>query len=410
MEDRLAKLLLEENILAKIQNLRDRVSLLEKLGIRTTLLTSSSQNPDECRFCETLDVLPGHEINPVNPDNFQDILIHDTAGAGLILTGDFEAATPTWFLSFDGLTLEQSQLVNKGLICPNGSVYVCFLKGGITAVDSFIARAPNIGGTFEIVEDQASINAKMGTTGHDAFAFQIACNPLVPEQVVYVLAANTTAFKTYIGADDTPTAGATGTCAHDGSSLSFGAGGWLYTCKDGSPFPAGRYYLFSADMSTLDAQGDLSVASLSQHVRPGTSGLTVHFADTADAIGISEDNCATFTGGISPSVLQENLELLHDPMAISQDGLQIMTRSAATGHCKSDDQGENWTDIDSLPAGSFWYFMFLGGSGASSRWIAVGDAYVKYSADFGVTWEDKEGNLATIAPAATLNVIKGFAT
>ncbi|WP_164763940.1 hypothetical protein, partial [Mesorhizobium sp. M1A.T.Ca.IN.004.03.1.1] len=65
---------------------------------------------------------------------------------------------------------------------------------------SFLARADFVGGTFAIVEDYTSMVAKYGGSSNNVGLEDFACNPLVAEQVYYILTESGVNIKTYLGA------------------------------------------------------------------------------------------------------------------------------------------------------------------------------------------------------------------
>jgi hypothetical protein len=78
--------------------------------------------------------------------------------------------------------------------------------------------------------------------------------------------------------------------------------------------------------------------------------------------------------------------------------LSPLEAGAAKG--KSSDYSSSWTGMGSLPyIGNNWHFAWLGGEGGiKSVWGAAGGTSVRRCADFGITWENREGNLISDFP------------
>lgn len=79
-----------------------------------------------------------------------------------------------------------------------------------------------------------------------------------------------------------------------------------------------------------------------------------------------------------------------------------MTAALVGGKGKSSDYGATWATLGSLPVGSHWCFAYAG----PGRFIAA-NAVVRYSPDFGATWENKENSsLTSIVPFPNINMLK----
>ncbi|MCI0554713.1 MAG: hypothetical protein L0287_27515, partial [Anaerolineae bacterium] len=170
-------------------------------------------------------------------------ILHDQ-GVGHIYAS-LGGTNPQWVTMNAGLTAVQYQNANFRFVCPSGSVYVgrcSALQNSDRGTDHFnspfIARAPSIGGTFVIIEDEDSLWAKYPehpTLNHAIKG--IAYNPLLPEKVAYIMGQNTssldtTDFDIYIGAGASFAAGANITNiadSHGFLGLSYGMNKWLYT-------------------------------------------------------------------------------------------------------------------------------------------------------------------------------------
>jgi hypothetical protein len=93
-------------------------------------------------------------------------------------------------------------------------------------------------------------------------------------------------------------------------------------------------------------------------------------------------------------------------IACDPSGMYMMLSWDASGRRgRSSDGGTTIVGIPNLPVGGDYAYDFAGGVGVESRWVAA-KGIIRYSPDFGDTWENKEGNLSLVAPIPALDIIK----
>jgi hypothetical protein len=347
-------------------------------------------------------VIPGGIPEPTRDAPTKVLLLDENVG--LIYTENFDEASPSWFTVNAGLstpllgTTPPYQLIQRFFVCPNGAVYVYRMQSGTPSLDTdvyFLARAPSIGATFEMLVDITTVNVNG--------IYCAGYNPLVPETVMYLRKDSTsgTNIRAYIGSGSTFSAGlnglpTTGGGSGTGGGLSYGYGIWLYQQGSG-------YRQISQNGSSLVASA--SLASLSFELfNPETEPIfrastmaRVMTKASSDRLLISTDNLVTqsYMAGVSDLVGFDC-----DPT-----GMLLMSRyNSGTGRYKSSDAGATWISMGALPVGNY-YYKWAGRSGVSaSRWIAAG-AVVRFSDDFGTTWQNKEGNITSIAPVPSIKGI-----
>jgi hypothetical protein len=271
-------------------------------------------------------------------------------------------------------------------VCPNGAFYV----GRIRAVDDsnytisppFIARAPSIGATFVILYDEPAMRPSP-FAGKQWGLFAAGYNPLLAEKVAFVMGTVTDNKKFWIGSGSSfaPTIDVDPTSPFTGG-LSYGLNAWLYTRDNiwGTLTPDGTSSPDSGteSMTWLD-QGVPFVA----HIRASTTGRTFHKQSVVTGLVVGENNMTSVTAITDPDF--DGTGFACDP-----GGNYLMTRHGAGARGKSSDAGATWASLGSLPVGN-WFFQYAGGAGVTSRWIAAG-AVIRYSPDFGVTWQNKESS------------------
>jgi len=403
MDDRLARYLLENNIIIRQANLEDRVSLLEKL--ETTAFTSIDEviqpnsNTDDgscCVFYPVPAVFNGQALGVITSEG---LITHDPV-AGVLYALGF-TSPPLWIQMNDGLTTTQYQKVNKIMVCQlTGEIYVAYggLGGG---VDTFLAYSPGIGQAFIVLETFATISAKYGGSTDNLLVAAFNCNEATGE-VVYVLSQGGENCKTFIGQAGSFTAGVTFVSnTNSGSDISFGDGGWLFT--------ASGYVLMASDISSITRSGSITGATTgtSRHTRVGTTGETIHWRGSGNELILGHDNCLTFTTGLAGSM--DASYIYEDKVTCDSTGLLIMTRNSTPRPIRSFDGGFTFEVMTALlPGDGNWYFKYLSGVGTSSRWLAAGGPGLFYTDNCGDSWTNISGDLETFSATPVLDVIKTF--
>lgn len=333
------------------------------------------------------------------------LLVHDTGATskGLLysVTNPGDTARK-WLMVNAGLTSTQYENINRVVVCPNGAVYVGFI--GSNSADTFLARAPYVGGTFVILQDATSLLATFGGAIYEQQICAFACNPLLSEKVLYI--AGYVTAKAYYGAGASFVEGATIAGVEQGGSLSYGAGKWLFTYEGWSGGAIGKWGTLSADGATWTADADVWHYRWRFHVRVGTTGTTYHYYDeSGETLRVGTDNLTSENIVGTLVKAQDGNELI----ALDTTGSYLLASHDTTNKGKSSDGGASWADLSTLPyVGNIWRFAYSGGAGGASRWVA-GSSYLYYSEDFGTTWIDIQGNLPLISSLYQIDIIKVLA-
>lgn len=313
-------------------------------------------------------------------------LLHENT-IGLFYTTNIDTASPVWVEMNTGLTLSQYQNCNWGVRCPNGSLYVG--RRGFT--DPFLAWAPGLGEPWTIIEDAASLASQGGILS------SFNCNLTKAEEIVYITGDVNTYADVHIGSRNSFIAGLHYGVASYPSSVSFGNNEWLIMAEGGGS-TVFRQVLSADAQSLLRSSTEFSYLD-NEHLRAGTSGTTYHWQDGDLWVGSNNLD----------SKVKVNAGLLLDIKDIDETGVQLM--GSSTNRKKSGDSGVSFSDMTALPAAVTYDFSWIEGVGSSSRWAAAGSNNIYVSGDFGVTWENRTGNLtsfiATPQPSWILG-ISGF--
>lgn len=331
------------------------------------------------------------------------VIMHEVH-VGLIYTENFHEASPTWITINNGLTAAQYKGIHHIVKTPSGGIYIFRREidwtGGHGA--PFIAYASAPGATFTIIEDVASITAKHGGTLQ--FVSAVGVNQ-INGKVMYIIGSNTDYAHVYIGEGTVFSEGATITGIHTGTgarfgNVSFGDGSWVFTGNNSS-FNMG-WWRISEDGLTLEASASRT-PPYAHHIRVGTSGKLYHFG-RIDVLTYSTDNCASFTDIVDAQFKQG----VDQCIACDPTGNFLMlnwTASALKG--KSSDAGATMTALPSLPYGGQYNFEYCKDAGVQSKWIAA-KGVVRYSPDFGNTWQNKEGNIYSLVAVPNIDFVRYY--
>lgn len=71
---------------------------------------------------------------------------------------------------------------------------------------------------------------------------------------------------------------------------------------------------------------------------------------------------------------------------------------------RSSDGGYTWGLMGNLPFSSSWFFANVAGS--TSRFVAISTSMIRATTDFGQTWLNREGNIQSLIPIPSLDLIK----
>jgi len=342
--------------------------------------------------------LPG--LTPVTAEGAQAVILND-AGYGLLYSEDFNEAGPHWQTINSGLTPTQFQNINYFFVTPSGALYAAWVEavdsGNYPSKQFFLARAPSIGATFEIIFTEADIRPSPITGNWGLFA--VGYNPLLPDTVGIVMGVTNVDRRFWLGTGGSFVAGAiTDVTAFWIGSVTFGMNSWLFTRTN-------HWERISVNGASVVATGSPGIEPLSVfnpylgHVAASSTGRTFHKTGTGTELVVAEGNFASLV------VKTLAASLSGDGFAVDPSGTYMMGRYDTGARGRSSDVGTTWSTMGSLPFGNWWW-DYAGGAGVESRWVAAGGSSVRYSDDFGVTWINKEGHLSAVAPLPNIKGVK----
>jgi hypothetical protein len=354
-------------------------------------------------------IVPGTiEVTPEGPPR---VIMHDET-MGLLYTENFNetGADVQWITVNSGLTQAQYETINEIILTPSGGIYVAHLGRTGFGIDPFLAYAPAIGQTFTVIEDVSSIQAKFPSHTALSGVAAVGVNPLTG-QVAYALgggdAIGNSTGQFFVGSGTSFAAGVTLPLNISSfGSLSFGNNAWRLTGTINNTNP--RFLAISADGSTILQNvamgGQSEVDSTTFHVPVSTTDAVISPFYFGDLLRITANGAVG--GDFSANIGDGNLNYNSDATFATDPTGMLMMGDWDTGQRgKSSDGGATWSGMGSLPFGGTYAYDWAGGEGAESRWVAA-RAIVRYSPDFGTTWENKEGNLTQVSPIPIIDVIK----
>lgn len=316
------------------------------------------------------------------------VLLHDLS-AGMIYTENFDAQTPNYITVNGGLTAAQYQAINWFCVCDNGAFYVASVPG---AGGGFLARAPSVGGIFTVLYEASVIT-------EDTMIWGVGQDKTSPERIGFIRGASG-ALKFYVGANGSWSAGLDiGITGLRNDAVSFGDDKWALT------YYSFIYVINSAGTAVLNTYAP--TIEINHH----RAGSTAKMWANGGGLVYTDDNWA------SSNIINSDTTILvgtsfQIPNYIASDptGQYLMTRAFIGARGKSSDYGFTWTLLGNLPAGNYW-FAYSGINPLSNlpSFIAAGGTVVRFSPDFGDTWENKESaSLFSINPIPNINMVRAI--
>lgn len=335
-----------------------------------------------------------------------DIVNNDTSktmvaylnGYGPVYTANYDSDNPTWVLWTTGLDAGHVTALQDMYVTPNGTTYAIAVRT--------VYRATAIGEPFTKIVDDTWFMTNYGQYANPSnyFIAGFGVDYSQPDRVAMVAGGNDfgpfTAYVNFwsaVGGVFTQGAACTNVNGYYGQ-LTCGATGWTLTNEQYTFFAfwdarSWHFNLAGTLIVNQDGIGTGGFAILNYQIRVrGTDTVYITNVGNTDYLYISTNNGHTLTQ------IGDGLNSASGPLnyAIAPTG-DVMMGCWNTGRRgRSANGGVSWEEMGSLPFGGDYLYCYHGGTGGTSRWTAAG-GIIRYSANFGVTWENKEGNILSIA-------------
>ena len=176
---------------------------------------------------------------------------------------------------------------------------------------------------------------------------------------------------------------------------------WIISGLQSTP----KWFRLSANGSSIEANGFVGGASNFWHVRANANGKLFHIGGADTNAVYSLDNEATFIAmgaGLNTGGADFSWDNTFACDALGQFGMA--QGGLAAGKVRTSDGGATWVAIPNLPPSPYVY-AYAGGSGNSSKWIAA-KGVVRFTPDWGDSWQEKGGNLTGIAPIPSIGMVR----
>lgn len=339
------------------------------------------------------------------------LLLDDTKG--LLVSKNFNKpnAEVRWEFNNAGIPAAEVDDIQTVFMTPSGSIWLVTIPGAFSPTSGGgVYYSQGIGGIFKKVVGWDFLNSEYPNTQYDIasgggrFFAGLACNPNKPEEIGLIAGGNNfgpfvSEVNFWIGDRNgfTKKAACPNVNGNFGS-MSFGGGKWILLNEQFTFFAFwdSRLWRFSADGATKEYEVgiDSGGAALLQKIGRASTTERFYFWNIfGNKMYESPDNGTTIT--LIGDAKQTGGDI--GSYAISPTG-QYMLGSWDSGlKGLSSDYGATWAGLPSLPPGGAYCFAYAGGDGSASRWIAA-RGVVRYSPDFGTTWQNKEGNINYLIP------------
>lgn len=383
-----------------------------------------SQPPAPPNFPEfpTFPVLSGVDI----PLGATTTVLLYSSSYGLLRTSNFNDAAPHWEAWNTGLGTiadgtPRKNLIHQTYITPSGAVYVIRLLTIPGAAwtypdrEFFIARAPNVGGSFSLLISRDQWDADHGSPPYfyswGLIGFGI--NKTLSDSVMYATwgwgtGSGEPPARVFVGTGGSFSAGEVTSISNLGSgggdmageAFSYGNGKWIYS-KPGGFF---EFNTTGHISGSFHSQPEIQISTFDRympgHIRGGTSARVYSPAASSHMLG-SPDNFTTIYNIPDTGVNYPR----YTGLAVDPTGLVMMVRGiVANTSLKSTDGGVTWSPITALPAGG-WYFMNMGDA---NHWCAAAGTAVRWTEDGGSSWINKEGNITADFPITDIAYPAGY--
>jgi len=366
----------------------------EQIAITGDAPSDSSIPPDDGGTDPPTDP-PPVEDGEVPLDGPANVIIA-TSNFGLLYTINAQEASPEWFFMNSGLTATESQNVKRIIWCPSGALFIMVEStGGSEGYGDRIYWAPGLGGAWALLVDDTFFG---GTTPH---INAIGYNPLVSEQFAAFGGAEGQK-KFALGDRNGLVIGATGI---DGSrfqgTITFEDNLWRISHTEDNIFDSGAFTTIDASgASVVTAVHNVGNNAVSQFHLPLLDYLWIWSGQANNDFWISKDDGSSDTSYLT--TFPENFQSYRN-MAISPDRTRLMGSGGTVIPQRSSDGGVTFGNVGTGGAGGMTVgFHAFANGGDGNWWFSATTQKVIRTSDFGDNWEDRTGNLSTLAPLCAI--------
>ena len=324
--------------------------------------------------------------------------ICSTTNFGILYTNTFDAASPQWFFMNAGLTTTEKNSVRKIVKCPSGAIFILTSDGTFDVV----YFASSLGDIWTKVFSADDLPA-------DGQIIAMGVNPTLNEQIaIFGGQDGTTNGYVFMGDRDGLTQAAAGmnNRLNRYGDISYGAGAWLLTHSRANIFTT-QHWIRMAPSGALQAQGDIPGGSNATHHWHARGGTTEHVIewDPGGAGGYRKftGNGATIDSYGSPEIgNNDGSANWKKAIALSPSGQRAIGGQSPVILQRTSDYGVTFGPVDvSLGVG----YSVVENCNSEDAFVVCTTQSVKYTSDWGTTWVDKSGNIASVAPLCVIRYL-----
>ena len=337
-------------------------------------------------------VVPG-DVPPDGPRN----VIVATSNFGMLYTINAHEASPSWFGMNAGLTTNQMNNVRRIIRTPSGALFALIKDptDGDPRGGNWIYWTSGLGGAWQLL---ASVS-DFGTSG---LIIGLGYNPMVNEEIAAV-GGVLGAKKVLLGSRSGLSVIVTGIDgANNQADVSFMNGKWFMVHSEDNIFASQAWSRFtsagSLEVNTNNSfNGIGTVGSSPQYHMRFSNGYVLHWNNDSRWLQYMSDDPATTASSID--WLSGALAAAKWCMLDVSVGGRVMGGTGGMIGQRSSDFGASWGNVGTGGAGGMTVgFEVWANGGDDDWWFSATTQKVVRTSDFGDNWEDRTGDLSTVAP------------
>jgi len=316
---------------------------------------------------------------------------------GIMYCTNFNEASPAWKFMNAGLTTTiQANYLARIIRTPSGSLFALTREDpSLRGYDS-LWYAPTLGVEWTLLKDLT------GLPGSSPRLIGLGFNPNVGEEIALAHGTatedNTGTFWMGSGAGLTQTAAGIDSQRQYGD-ISYGMNKWFHTHSERNTFTSAAWSRYSgAGVNEVNTRNWLiGTVNDREYFHKRAGGIIYAWLTSSSPRKITGNDGDT-AAAIDPS--PQDIDGYPCGLAVDPTGQYLMggTNLSVIGQ-RSTDYGATWGNVNAMLGVGYRVWE---NCASPVAFLAATTQVVKYTGDFGDTWVDKSGNLATLAPLAAV--------
>lgn len=354
-------------------------------------------------------VIPGYAPDDVSYG--PKYMLMATSNKGILYSDNFNepiGSDVDWKFMSAGLTTWEKNNVMRIKRCPSGLILIATMHPALPSIGA-IYYATALGGTWNLLIDYTQVD--QGSYG-DPVISAMGVNPNKTEEIMVVgggfSGLNAGTKKIYMG-DRNGVSLVTGDLdiANHPGDVSYGIGKWILVISRSSALDPAGWSRFSASGSIETATNDFVTNFLYQgrifHQRRAGKVYVIN-NNVGDKLRIMVNNTSP-TGEVIRT-LPYSFDVYFGRLAISPSGQYMIGGPPSVIGQRSSDEGSTWGNIGGSMSTGYGVWE---NCESEDAFVTATTQVVKYTPDWGDTWDDKSGNLPSLAPLCVPVLLKHIA-